>query len=66
MYRAVIAACVSLAIGGPLAAQENAGAVSTRTVDGLVTHALSTNAELRALEAEVAAANIERHDEIAE
>ncbi len=60
MYRAVIAACVSLAIGGPLAAQENAGVVSTRTVDGLVRHALSTNAELRAWEAEVAAAKGQR------
>lgn len=60
MYRAVIAGCVSLAIGGPLAAQENAVVVSTRTVDGLVRHALSTNAELRALEAEAAAAKGQR------
>ncbi|HEY5777359.1 MAG TPA: TolC family protein, partial [Terrimicrobiaceae bacterium] len=59
MYRAVIAGCVSLAIGGPLAAQENAGLVS-RTIDGLVRHALSTNAELRALEAEAAAAKGKR------
>jgi len=59
MYRAVIAGCVSLAIGGPLAAQENTGLVS-RTVDGLVRHALSTNAELRALEAEAAAAKGQR------
>jgi cobalt-zinc-cadmium efflux system outer membrane protein len=59
MYRAVIAGCVSLAIGEPLAAQENTGLVS-KTVDGLVSHALSTNAELRALEAEAAAAKGQR------
>ena len=61
MYRAVIAACVSLAIGRPLAAQENAARVSTKYHSKrLVTQALESNAELRVFEAELAAAKGQR------
>lgn len=54
MYRAATTVCLSFVISGTLTAQDYDRISETRTIDGLVWHALANNAELRAAEADVA------------
>ena len=56
----LILCCLSLVLSGTLAAEDKASAPLLTTIEGLVNQALINNAELRAFEAEVAAAKGQR------
>lgn len=56
----LISCCLGLALGGTLLAQDKPPAPSPASIDDLVNQALTSNAELRVVEAELAAAKGQR------